>query len=178
MAPVNPRNLQRKTVQRGGVSKNHVRTTRLRTIQDFENTRMRDIQVFMTTSPPSVSPLITVSMAILMWIFLLFVGLRYVLGTEVSSAWLIIGVMTTLAGLGLLLLIKEFLDAVVLPEPGDGRSHCEKAVSRPKSSAAFFRDRVDPSGMAHQRSALGLPPRQLKHNRRRVHAWFFGLCPR
>lgn len=118
-------------------------------------------------------------MAVLIWIILLFAGLRYILGTEVCSAWLIVGVMVTVAGMGFLLLVKEFVDAVMVPGPlgfpwaGDtGRR--EKSTCR-KPSSADLRNTVDPMSEQTHRRALGLTPRHSDRNRRRSQSPFGGL---
>lgn len=138
-----------------------------------------DIKVFMTSAPRSISPLIMLSMAVLLWIALLYAGLRFILGTQVCSAWLIVGVMVTAAAMGFLLLVKEFVEAVMVPGPCGFAWACnahrrDKSTCR-KPSFAGNRCTVDPSGDQIHRSALGLTTRHDDRNRRRSQPSFAGL---
>jgi hypothetical protein len=116
-----------------------------------------------------------VSLAVLIWIILLAGGLRCFLGAELSTGWLVIGLMATAAGLGFLLLVKEFMDALTEPGPlGHSRPRAagfwKTSGTHAKSGLAGVRRLIDPMGAQRCRSALGLPPREVHCNRRRQQA--------
>lgn len=153
--------------------------TRLRMIQDLKLRDCVNIKVSMTSVPRSVSPLIMLSMAVLIWIVLLYAGLRFILGNQVCSAWLIVGLMVTAAAMGFLLLTKEFVEAVMVPGPCGFPRACNMD-RRDKSTCrrpSFTENccTVDPSSDQIHRSALGLTPRHDDCNRRRSQPSFRGL---
>jgi hypothetical protein len=120
----------------------------------------------------SASPVVSYSAAALVWIILLVVWLRWLLGTEVSPGWLAVGLTVTLLGLGILVVVKEFMDAIQIPEHPVQRHSGSRGFVLAKNSTArtnFTTRRlsVDPIGFQSQRITLGLPPRYLLANRRR-----------
>ena len=132
----------------------------------------------MTSYPQSASPVVLTAMSVLVWFVLLFMGLRYFIGTEVCAAWLWIGLMVTSAGMGALFLIKEFVDAIVVPGPLSGsRWDADSEILNKGGIRAnrIFASRlvsIDSQGLQEHRSALGLSPRHVPCNRRRSHRSF------
>ena len=123
----------------------------------------------MTSSPRWCTPLIIVSTSLLAWIVVLSLGRRFLLGASLTGGWLIIGMIFTLAAVGIVIMVKELKDAVALFDPfSTGERTARRAaeptkVPRPVPAA----DPRDARGLLHQRTDLGLGNRQPANNRRR-----------
>lgn len=117
----------------------------------------------MSSSPRRFSGLVLFSLALLTWTILLAVWLRYFLGAEVSDSWLVIGLTVTVIGAGVLLLIKELMDVMAVPEnpanrcAGDPRRQAAGGT-RPRRGFLTSRQSITAYGSPCYRSELGLPP--------------------
>ncbi len=104
------------------------------------------------------------SVCALAWILILSLALRCMLGAGVSAGWLIVGIMFSAVALGVVILIKEFTEAITLSEHFDlnrGRAHAET----PAGSTGW--NSPDRAIAALRRSELGLGPGLAHANRRR-----------
>ncbi len=136
---------------------------------EVENAKRMDNQVFMTSSPRSASPLLLLSMAVLIWIILLAGGLQFFLRAELTGGWLVIALMVTAAAIGLVLIVKDTVDTILAPGLLLRTSTCAQPV------AADHRNLIDPLAAQRHRSALGLPPHCVHGNRRRSQTSLRGL---
>lgn len=127
----------------------------------------------MTSSPGRITPWISVPAALLVWIVLLSLNLRAMLGAGMSGGWVIAGIMFTFSGIFILWMLSEIVSAVhtqvVAHESLRGVKHHPHQRQCPQELAAALsgKDRFDITFIRHQREALGLNPRHARPNRPR-----------
>ena len=67
------------------------------------------------TSSPRCRPLTFVLVSLLAWIVILTVALRFLFGADISGGWLIVAGVVTVALGGILLIVKEVNEAILIP---------------------------------------------------------------
>ncbi len=125
----------------------------------------------MTTTPHGGRPFAILAACALAWILILSLALRYLLGAGASGGWLIVGLMLSAAGAGIVLLIKEFTDAIPLPEHFDlkeARGQFWDLAGKMAPAPIPIRNIPDGSYAEIRRRNLGLAPQLNSQNRRRV----------
>ncbi len=125
----------------------------------------------MTSAPRCYRSLIIVAASLVAWILILSLALAVVFDAGVSGGWILVGVMFSIAGMGVLLLTKELTEAIHLPDHFDSNG---APIRRNASIGPFsgkmqreIPDWLDPSSFESRRSSLGLSPRIGFSNRRR-----------
>lgn len=125
----------------------------------------------MTTSPRSCRILATLSIAGLAWIVNLSLALRQFFDADLSGGWLIAGTMLSAVAIGILVMIKQFTEAIVEPYCFDRFqrvAHSGRNASQPRPDSRHDgRNLFDQSFALPRRNALGLGPQQSLANRRR-----------
>lgn len=127
----------------------------------------------MTTSPGRITPWISVPAALLVWIVLLSLNLRAMLGAGMSGGWVIAGIMFTFSGIFILWMLSEIVSAVhtqvVAHESLRGVKHEPRQRQCPQELAASLsgKDRFDITFSNRQRETLGLNPHHTRPNRMR-----------
>ncbi len=93
--------------------------------------------------------------------------LRYLFGAELSGGWLIVGMILTVAALGLVVMIKEFKDAILVSGVTE-MHHPERRSPHPATTVnRDERGHLDQFYAEPRRSALGLNCKHAHMNRRR-----------
>lgn len=127
----------------------------------------------MTRSPRRITPWISVPASLLVWILLLALDLKVMLGAGITGGWILAGVMFTFSAIFIIWMVSEVVSAVhtqiVSHESLRGVKHHPPQRQCPQELAAALsgKDRFDVISLERQRQLLGLATVPARANRPR-----------
>lgn len=127
----------------------------------------------MTSSPGRITPWISVPASLLVWILLLALDLKVMLGAGLTGGWILAGVMFTFSAVFIIWMVSEVVSAVhtriVTHESMRGVRNAPpvRQPAGPFSEWLAGKDRFDWKSVQRQRLMLGLVPCHAKANRPR-----------
>jgi hypothetical protein len=135
-----------------------------------------DIPFSVTSSPGRITPWISVPASLLVWILLLALDLKVMLGAGLTGGWILAGVMFTFSALFIIWMVSEVVSAVhtrlVTHESMRGVRSAPRIRVQAEAMTGWLagKDRFDWTSVERQRSMLGLQPCHARPNRMRKRA--------